>query len=64
MGVFPTSKHSICGPENMFLKLFAGNSFQEKESCLPLFPSVSVPLECAVSRLCSYNANELLAIDQ
>ena len=25
-GVFPTSKHSIWVPENMFLKLFAGNS--------------------------------------
>jgi hypothetical protein len=26
-GVFTTSKHSIWIPENMFLKLFAGNSF-------------------------------------
>ena len=63
-GVFTTSKHSIWVPENMFLKLFAGYSFKEKKSCLPLFPSVSVPSECAVSGVCSFHANELLPIDQ
>ena len=41
-------------PENVFLKLFA------EKSRLPLFPSVSVPSECAVSGFCSFNANELL----
>ena len=28
------------------------------------FPSVSVPSECAISGVCSFNANELLPIDQ
>ena len=56
-GVFTTSKHSIWIQENMFLKLFAGYSFKERKSRLPLFPSVSVPSECTVSGVCSFNAN-------
>jgi hypothetical protein len=48
----------------MFLKPIAGNSFEEKKSRPPLFASVSVPSECAVSGVCSFNANELLPIDQ
>ena len=39
-------------------------AFRKKKSCLPLFPSVSVPSECAVSGVCTFNANELLPIDQ
>ena len=61
-GVFLTSKHSIWVPDNMFLKLFAENSFEEQKSRLPLFPSVSVPSEYAVSGVCSFNATELLSV--
>jgi hypothetical protein len=45
------------------LKLFAGNCWLlGKKSRLPLFSSVSVLSECAVSGVCSFNANELLPI--
>ena len=39
-------------------------AFRKKIYCLPLFPSVSVPSEYAVSGVCSIDANELLPIDQ